>query len=163
MEKLGIGEGDIVQISGKDKTVAFCFSLTQKELEKTKSQEIPIEYLNPSHKEIEYPKMILSNLVISNACPSRRMRLVKLEKLPTENFKDTIPEADVVTLGTMEFAEKAMPNYKDNIDFSLLFGRLIKEKERIHIPFLPDYATDNREKSCKGKAISSSKLLFSYC
>ncbi|QMU55043.1 MAG: hypothetical protein GKS07_09225 [Nitrosopumilus sp.] len=33
-----------------------------------------------------------------------------------------------------------MPNYKRNIDFSLLFGRLIKEKERISIPFLPDYA-----------------------
>lgn len=151
MEKLGISEGDIVQVTGKDKTVAFCFSLNQKELEKTKSHEIPIEYLNPSHKEIEYPKMILSNLVISNACPSRRMRLIKLEKLPTENFKDVIPEAAVVTLGTMEFAEKTMPNYKDNIDFSLLFGRLIKKKERIHIPFLPDYAQIIEKKAARGR------------
>lgn len=140
MEKMGISEGDIVRITGKDSTIAFCFSLSQKELEKTKSQDIPVEYLNPSHKQTEHPKMILSSLVSRNACPSRRIRLVQLEKLPTKSFKDDIPEATTVTLGTMEFAEKTMPNYKGNIDFSLLFGRLIKEKERISVPFLPDYA-----------------------
>lgn len=150
MEKLGIREGDIVQVTGRDKAVAFCFPLNQKEIEKTKSQEIPIEYLNAPHKEMEYPKMILSNLVISNACPSRRMRLVRLEKL-IENFKDAIPEAGVVTLGTMEFAEKTMPNYKDNIDFSLLFGRLVKKKERISIPFLPDYSQIIEKQIARGR------------
>jgi len=151
MEKLGISEGDIVQVTGRDKAVAFCFSLTQKELEKTKSQEIPIEYLNPSHKEIGHPKIILSSLVNSNACPSRRMRLVKLEKISTESFKDMIPEADVVTLGTMEFTEKVMPRYKENVDFSFLFGRLIKKKERISIPFLPDYAQIIEKQSARGR------------
>jgi hypothetical protein len=147
MEKLGINEGDIVQVIGKDKTVAFCFSLNQKELEKTKSQDIKIEYLNPSHKETEYPRMILSSLVFSNACPSRRMRLVKLEKLP---IKNTVPEADVVTLGTMEFAENAMPYYKDNIDFSLLYGRLVKKKERINTSFLQDFAQKHQQTSRGG-------------
>jgi len=151
MGKLGISEGGIVQVTGKDKTIAFCFSLTDKELEKTKSQEIPIEYLNPDHKETKYPKMILSSLVSRNACPSRRMRLVNLEKLPDEDFKDAIPEADVITLGTMKFAEKTMPHHKDNVDFSLLFGRLVKKKERISIPFLPDYAKIIEQKAAKGR------------
>ncbi|AJW70343.1 hypothetical protein [Nitrosopumilus adriaticus] len=149
MEKLGINEGDIVQITGTDKAFAFCFSATSQEIEKTKSQEIPIEYLNPSHKENVYPKMILSGLVASNACPSNRMRLVKLEKL-TENFKDTIPEANVITLGTMEFAEKTMPKYKDNIDFSSLFGRLVKKKERISTSFLQDFAHKHQQTSRGG-------------
>ena len=149
MEKLGITEGDIVQITGKDKAAAFCFSASPQELEKTKSQDIPIEYLNPSHKEIEYPRMIMSSLVFSNTCPSIRMRLVKIEKL-TENFKDTIPEADVITLGTMEFAEKTMPNYKDNIDFSPLFGRLVKKKERVSTSFLQDFAQIHQQTSRGG-------------
>ncbi len=149
MEKLGINEGDIVQVSGTDKAVAFCFSSSQIDLEKTKQQDIQIEYLNPSHKEIEYPKMIMSSLVFSNACPSKRMRLAKLEKL-TENFKDAIPEADVITLGTVEFTEKTMPNYKDNIDFSPLFGRLVKKKERIHTSFQHDFAQKHQQTSRGG-------------
>jgi hypothetical protein len=140
MEKIGISEGDIVRITGKDSTIAFCFSLSQKELEKTKYQDIPVEYLNSPRKKTDHPKMIMSSIVSRNACPSRRMRLVDLEKLPAKSFIYDIPEATTVTLGTMEFAGKIMPNYKGNIDFSLLFGRLIKEKERISIPFLPDYA-----------------------
>ena len=52
MEKMGICEGDIVRVIGKDSTIAFCFSLNQKELEKIKSRDIPVEYLNPSHKEM---------------------------------------------------------------------------------------------------------------
>ncbi|MGY5146596.1 MAG: hypothetical protein ACW9W4_01145 [Candidatus Nitrosopumilus sp. bin_7KS] len=147
MEKLGINEGDIVQVTGKDKAVAFCFSSNQQELEKTKSQDIEIEYLDSSHKETEYPKMILSSLVFGNACPSRRMNLVKLEKLP---IKNTIPEADVVTLGTMKFAEDAMPHYKDNVDFFLLYGRLIKKKERISAPFLQDFARKHQRTSRGG-------------
>jgi hypothetical protein len=151
MEKMGIDEGDIVRITGKDSTIAFCFSLSEKELEKTKLQDIPVEYLNPSHKKMDYPKIILSSLVSRDACPSRRIRLVQLEKLSTKSFKDNIPEATTVTLGTMDFAEKIMPNYKDHIDFSLLFGRLIKEKERISIPFLPDYAQRIEKKASRGR------------
>jgi len=74
-----------------------------------------------------------------------------LEKLSGKSFKDSVPEATVVTLGTLEFAEKTMPNYKGNIDFSLLFGRLIKEKERISIPFLPDYARRIEKKASRGR------------
>jgi len=151
MEKMGICEGDIVRVIGKDSTIAFCFSLNQKELEKIKSRDIPVEYLNPSHKEMEYTKRILNSLVSRNTYPSRRMRLIQLEKLSTISFKDDIPEATIVTLGTMEFAEKTMPNYKDNIDFSLLFGRLIREKERINIPFLPDYAQQIEKKASRGR------------
>ncbi|NNL58783.1 MAG: hypothetical protein HKP31_04905 [Nitrosopumilus sp.] len=151
MEKMGIDEGDIVRITGRDSTIAFCFSLSQKELEKTKSQDVPVEHLNSPHKKTDYPRMILSSLVSRNACPSRRMRLVRLEKLSGKSFKDSVPEATVVTLGTLEFAEKTMPNYKGNIDFSLLFGRLIKEKERISIPFLPDYARRIEKKASRGR------------
>lgn len=153
MEIMGIGEGDIVKVTGKDSTIAFCFSLSQKELEKTKSQDIPVEYLNTPHKKTDYPKIILSSLVSRNACPSRRIRLVRLEKLSAKNFKEDIPEATVVTLGTLEFAEKTMPNYKDNIDFSLLFGILVKEKERVTVPFLPDYAQRIEKKASRGRAI----------
>lgn len=149
MEKLGINEGDIIQVTGKDKAVAFCFSASQEEFEKTKSQDITIEYLNPTHKDVEYPKAIMSRLVFSNACPSRRIGLVKLEKL-TKDFKGTIPEADVITLGTVEFAEKTMPNYKNNIDFSSLFGRLVKKKERINTSFLQNFAQKHQQTSRGG-------------
>ncbi len=140
MENMRITDGDIVRVTGKDSTIAFCFSLNQEELERTRLHDVRVEYLNQSHRETDYPKMILSSLVSRNACPSRRMRLVKIERMPDKNYKESIPEATTITLGTMEFAEKTMPNYKDNIDFSLLFGRLVKEKERISVPFLPDYA-----------------------
>ena len=151
MEKLQIREGDIVQVTGKDKAVAFCFSLTQKELKKARSQDIPIEYLNPYHKEIEYPAAVSSNVVFSNACPYRHTRLVKIEKMPTKSLKDAVPEAQVVALGTVEFAEKLMPDYKANVDFSALFGRLIKKEERINIPFLPDYTKQQQQQRAEKK------------
>jgi len=103
MQKLGIKEGDIVKVTGKDSAMAFCFSLNKEELEKAKSQEPQIEYLNPDHKEIDYPSIILSGRIYNNACPSRRLRLVKLEKLPAHDFKNQIPEADTILLGTMKF------------------------------------------------------------
>ncbi|MCH9658286.1 hypothetical protein K0U27_06260 [archaeon] len=151
MEKIGISEGDIVRVKGKESAVAFCFSLNREDLKKAESRDVPVEYLNLDRKNKDYPKMILSSLVSRNACPYRRTRLVQVEKLPVKSFKEGIPEAITVTLGTMKFAEKAMPNFKDNIDFSLLFGRLIKQKERISIPFLPDYARQIERKVSKGR------------
>ncbi len=152
MDKLGILEGDIVKIIGKDSAMAFCFSLNKEELEKAKSRDPPIEYLNPDHKEVEYPRIIMSSPVHCNACPSRRKNLVNLEKLPTRDFKNQIPEADIVTMGTMKFAENAMPGYKDNIDFSPLFGQFVKKQERVSTSFFPDFAQKYQRTSRGGRS-----------
>ena len=152
MDKLEIKEGDIVRITGKDSAMAFCFSLNKKELEKAKSQDPPIEYLNPDHKEIKYPGIIMSSPVHCNACPSRRLRLVELEKLPTRDFKNQIPESTIVTMGTMKFAENAMPGYKDNIDFSPLFGQLVKKQERVNTSFFPEFAQKHQRTSRGGRS-----------
>ena len=152
MDKLGIKEGDIVKVTGKDSAMAFCFSLNKEELEKAESQDLPIEYLNPDHEEIEYPRVIMSSPVHCNACPSRRLRLVKLEKLTTRDFKNQIPEANIVTLGTMKFAENAMPGYKDNIDFSFLFGQIVKKQERVNTSFFPDFAQKHQRTSRGGRS-----------
>lgn len=152
MDKLGIKEGDIIKVTGKDSAMAFCFSANQEEIEKAKSQDPPIEYLNPDHKEVEYPRIIMSSPVHCNACPSRRLRLVDLEKLPTRDFKNQIPEADIVTMGTMKFAENAMPGYKNNIDFSPLFGQFVKKQERVNTSFFPDFAQKYQRTSRGGRS-----------
>lgn len=151
MDKLGIKEGDIVYVSGKCNAMAFCFSLNPEELEKAKLQEPQIEYLNPKHTEIEYPRMLISSPVHSNACPSRRLGLVKLEKIPSGDFKNKVPEARIITLGTMKFAENAMPGYKNNIDFSSLFGQIVKKQERINTSFLPEFANKHQRASRGGR------------
>ncbi|QLH06780.1 hypothetical protein [Nitrosopumilus ureiphilus] len=152
MDRLGIKEGDIVKVTGKDSAMAFCFSLNQEELEKAESQDLPIEYLNPDHEEIEYPRVIMSSPVHCNACPSGRLRLIKLEKLSTSDFKNQIPEANIVTFGTMKFAENAMPGYKDNIDFSSLFGQIVKKQERVNTSFFPDFAQKHQRTSRGGRS-----------
>ena len=147
MDKLGIKEGDLVKVSGNCSAMAFCFSLNNGDIERAKLQEPQMEYLNPDHVETEYPRIIVSRLIHSNACPSRRLMLVKLETLPSSNFKNTVPEADVITLGTMKFAENAMPGYKDNIDFSSLFGQIIKKQERVNTSFLAEFAQKHQRTS----------------
>lgn len=150
MDKLGINEGDIIKVTGRDSAMAFCFSANQEEIEKAKSQDPPIEYLNSDHKEVEYPRVIMSSPVHCNACPSRRLRLVDLEKLPTSDFKKLIPEADIISLGEMKFAENAMPGYKNNIDFSPLFGMIVKKQERVNMAFFPDFAQRHQRTSRGG-------------
>ena len=114
MDKLGIKDGDIVKVSGNCSAMAFCFSLNKDELERAKSQDPQIEYLNPDHVETEYPIIIMSGLIHSNACPSRRLRLVKLERIPPGEPKSMIPEAYMLTLGTMKFVENSMPGYRQH-------------------------------------------------
>ena len=152
MDKLGINEGDIIKVTGRDSAMAFCFSANQEEIEKAKLQDPPIEYLNSDHKEVEYPRIIMSSPVHCNACPSRRLRLVDLEKLPTSDFKKLIPEADIISLGEMKFAENAMPGYKNNIDFSPLFGMIVKKQERVNLSFFPDYAQRHQRTSRGGRS-----------
>ena len=157
MEKLGVKEGELLKITGRCSAVAFCHLLDDEEIERTKSQDIQIEYLNSSHKEKEMelnPRIVLSSKTYQNACPTRHAMLVQVEKFTaasnnmieegnlSQNISSSnniLPEASVVTFGTMEFLERAMPNYKENIDFSALFGNPIKRKERINLPFLPEY------------------------
>ena len=40
-----------------------------------------------------------------------------------------------------------MPDYEENLDYSPLFGRLIGTKNRINIPFLPEYSQKYQQKS----------------
>ena len=86
--------------------------------------------MNPDHKEIEYSRIIMTSPVHCNTCQSKRLRLVDLKKLSILDFKNQASNADVVTMGTMKFAENAMPGYKDNIDFSSLFGQFVKKNKR---------------------------------
>ena len=116
-----------LKITGKCAAMAFCFSADKDELEKAAQQPL-IEYLNQDHMGIDYPQMVMSGTVYSNTCPSRRLGLVKLGKLSTDNSKKQIQNADIVILDTMKFAENTIPDYKNNIDFSSLFGQIIKNK-----------------------------------
>ena len=147
MDKLGVKEGDIVKVSGNCSAMAFCFSLNKEDLERAKSQEPQMVYLNPDHVETEYPRIIMSSLIHSNACPSKRLMLVKLESIPSSNFKKMVPEADTITMGTMKFAENVMPVYKNNVDFSSLFGQIVKKQERINASFLPEFAQKHQRTS----------------
>jgi len=153
MNDLGIQSGDIVKVTGKDSAAAFCFPLGEDDLNKTKLQDVKIEYLNQPSKKTEYPRIVLSNLVHCNACPSRRMGLVNLEKFSSQNTTDKIPEATAVTLGTIDFATKVMPDYKENLDYSPLFGRLVGKKDRINIPFLSAYSQKHQQKFSRDKPI----------
>lgn len=152
MGRLGIQEGDLVKVSGKCNAMAYCFMLEKEELEKAKLREPQIEYLNPEHKEIEYPRILLSSPIHTNACPSRRLQLVKLEKISSDDSKNKIPEADTITVGTMNFMENMMPGYKDNVDFSSLLGQIVKKQERINTSYLPEFATKHQRTSRGGRS-----------
>ena len=153
MEQLGIKEGDIVKISGNCNSLAFCFSLNKKELENIKSQDPQIEYLNPDHVDVEYPRIILSSITYSNVCPTRQLRLVSLENISSIDSKNIVPEAEIITLGTMKFAENAMPGYKDNINFSSLLGQLVKKQQRVNASFLPEFEQKHQRTSGRGHSI----------
>ncbi|MGH1565883.1 MAG: hypothetical protein ACRBB5_00265 [Nitrosopumilus sp.] len=99
---------------------------------------------------LDYPQMVMNGTVYSNACPSRRLGLVKLEKLSTDNSKKQIQNADIVILGTMKFAENTIPDYKNNIDSSSLFGQIVKKQERVNTSFLPDFALKH-QKTYRGR------------
>ena len=144
MEKLGVKSGDVVKVTGKDSCAAFCFPLDEEELEKIKLQDIKIEYIKEPEKKIEYPRIVLSSLVYRNVCPSRPLMFVRVEKFPQQ--PNTIPQATHVILGTMEFPEKVMPNYKENLDYSAFYGTLLSKNFRIHIPFFQDYIKQNQNK-----------------
>lgn len=146
MEKLGVKSGDIVKVTGKDSCAAFCFPLDEEELEKLKLQDVKVEYLNQPDKKIDYPRIVLSSLVDRNVRPSRPMRFVKVEKFPTQNPQNNIPQASLVTLGTMEFPEKVMPNYKNNLNYSEFYGTLLSKNFKINIPFFPEYTQQNQNK-----------------
>jgi hypothetical protein len=139
MEKLGVKSGDIVKVTGKDSCAAFCFPLDEEEQEKLKLQDIKVEYINQPEKKLDYPRIVLSSLVDRNVRPSRPLRFVKVEKFPTQNSQNNIPQATLVTLGTMEFPEKVMPNYKQNLDYSEFYGTLLSKNFKINIPFFPEY------------------------
>ncbi len=169
MEKLGVREGEMVKVTGRCSAAAFCYLLNDAEIERTKSQDIQIEYLNSSHKEKEMelnPRIVLSSKTYQNACPTRHAMLVQVEKftassnavkeednlsqdIPDSN--NSLPKASVVTFGTMELLEKAMPNHKENIDFTPLFGNPIKKKERINLQFLPEYMPQYDQKISRNK------------
>ena len=151
MNKIGIKEGDIVKITGKCPAMAFCFLANKEEMGKAKSQQPLIEYLNPGHKETDYPQIVMSGPVHSDACPSRRLGLVKLEKLSAEDYKKQIHDAEIITLSTLKFAENAMPGYKDNIDFSSLRERIVKKHATINVPYFPDFAQKHQTSSRGGR------------
>ena len=145
MEKLGVKSGDVVRVTGKDSCAAFCFPLDEEELEKIKLQDIQIEYPKEPDKKIDYPRIVLSSMVDRNVCPSRPLRFVRVEKFP-EQPQNNIPQATLVTLGTMEFPEKVMPNYKQNLDYSAFYGTLLSKNFKINVPFFQEYLQQNQNK-----------------
>ena len=143
MQKLGIKQGDIVKVSGKTKsTAAIYYPMTLLDLQKTETPEMKVEFLNNPEKKVQpLPKIILNGPVSCNVDPSREwQRTVILSRFPESKVKsENIPEADTVTFATMDMAEKIMPRYQSNLDYSEILGFIITKDDRIDIPFQKEW------------------------
>ncbi|KAF6245438.1 hypothetical protein [Nitrosopumilus sp. b2] len=139
MQKFGIREGDIVRISGNTKsTAAICLLMSDSDLQEIDTREIEVEYLNnPEKKAPQYPKIILYGPVSCNVdILGEWQQTVKLSKFPESQIKsENIPEAELVTLATVNIAEKTMPGYHSHLDYSEILGFIVTENDRIDIPF----------------------------
>lgn len=151
MEKLGIKNGDIVKVSGNNKsTAAICLPMDKNPddtAQIAKPQDMEIEFLNNPHKKFLLPKIILSNLVSCNIDPTVGWnQLVKISKFSQKQGQlESIPEATVVTLGTIEMTDKAMPGYKNNLDYSELMDRIMVKNDRIDIAFQKDWLAKKQQ------------------
>lgn len=149
MQKFGIKEGEIVQIIGNTKsTAAICLPMSDLDFQEVDSPEMEVEFLNnPEKKAQHYPKIILYGPVSCNVDISREwQRTVRLGKFPESQTRSgDIPEADLVTLATMDIAEKMMSGYQSNLDYSEITGFVVTANDRINIPFKKEWLEKKQE------------------
>ena len=149
MQEFGIKEGDIVKISGNIKsTAAICLPMSDADFQEVDEPELQVEFLNNPEKKAEhFPKILLYGPVSCNVDVSREwQRTVKLIKFPENQTRsEDLPEAEVVTLATMEIAEKLMSGYQSNLDYSEIMGFVVTKNDRINIPFKKEWFENKQQ------------------
>ncbi|MGY5149671.1 MAG: hypothetical protein ACW9W3_06380 [Candidatus Nitrosopumilus sp. bin_68KS] len=149
MQKFGIKEGEIVKISGNTKsTAAICLPMSDLDFDEVDLPEMEVEFLNnPDKKAPHYPKIILYGPVSCNVdIPRDWQRTVRLEKFSELHTRsECIPDAELVTLATMDIAEKMMSGYRSNLDYSEITGFVVIPDDRINIPFQNEWLEKKQE------------------
>ncbi|KFM22159.1 hypothetical protein AAA799B03_00181 [Marine Group I thaumarchaeote SCGC AAA799-B03] len=143
MKKFGIKEGEIVKISGNTKsTAAICLPMSDSDFQETDEPEMEVEFLNNPEKKVQhFPKIILYGHVSCNVDVSHEwQRTVELSKFPENQTRtEELPEAEIVTLATMDIAEKLMLGYQSNLDYSEIMDFVVTKNDRINIPFKKEW------------------------
>lgn len=153
MQKFGIKEGDVVRISGSTKsTAAICLPMSDSDMQETGEPEREVEFLDdPGRKARRYPRIILYGPVSCNVDILMGWQpTVYLDKFSKHKMvSDGIPEAEMITLGTFEVAEKMMPGYMSNLDYSEVTGFVVTRNDLINIPFQKEWVEkmQKRQKS----------------
>jgi len=73
-------------------------------------------------------------------------RTVKLSKFPENpTILEELPEAETVTLATMDMAEKLMSGYQSNLDYSEIMEFVVTKNDRINIPFNKEWFENKQQ------------------
>ena len=151
MQKFGIKEGDVVRISGSTKsTAAICLQMSDADMQEIDEPDRVVEFLDdPKRKAHCYPRIILYGPVSCNVDILMGWQpTVYVDKFSKQEMvSDSIPEAEVMTLGTFEVAEKAMPEYRSNLDYSEIIGFVVTRNDLIDIPFQKEWVEKMRQGS----------------
>ena len=143
MREFGIEDGEIVKITGGVRsTAAICLPMSESDIQETDEHEVEVEFLNdPGRKARRHPGIILHGQVSCNVDVATEWpHTVFLSKFPRpEVGSEDVPEAGVVTLGTVGVAEKMMPGYRSNLDYSKIVGLVVTENDRICVPFQKEW------------------------
>ena len=143
MREFGIEDGEIVKITGGARsTAAVCLPISESDIQETDEAEVDVEFLNdPGRKARRHPRIMLHGQVSCNVdATTEWQRTVFLSKFPKPGVgSEDVPEAEVVTLGTVGVAEKMMPGYKSNLDYSKVVGLVVTENDRIGVPFQEEW------------------------
>lgn len=143
MQEFGITAGDVVRISGYTRsTAAICLPMADSEMRETDEPEVEVEFLdNPGRKAHRYPRIILSRQVSRNVdVQAGWQSTVYLSRFPKLEDGTGVPEAETVTLGTLDVAEKMMPGYRSSLDYSGVAGFVVTRDDLIDIPFQKEWA-----------------------
>ena len=143
MREFGIGDGEAVRITGGARsTAAICLPMSESDMQDADESEVEVEFLNdPGRKARRHPRIILHGPVSCNVdVTTEWQRTVFLSRFPKpEVGSEGVPEAEVVTLGTVGVAEKMMPGYRSNLDYSKVSGLVVTENDRIDVPFQKEW------------------------
>ena len=143
MREFGIRDGEVVRITGGARsTAAICLPMSESGMQDTDEPEVEIEFLNdPGRKARRHPRIMLHGHVSCNVDVAREwLQTVFLSRFPKpEVGSEGGPEAEVVTLGTVGVAEKMMPGYRSNLDYSKAAGLVVTENDRIDVPFQKEW------------------------
>ena len=143
MREFGIKDGEAVKITGGARsTAAICLPMSESDIQDTDEPEVEVEFLNdPGRKARRHPGIILHGQVSCNVDVAAEWpHTVFLSKFPRPRVgSEDVSEAEVVTLGTVGVAEKMMPGYKSNLDYSKIVGLVVTENDRICVPFQKEW------------------------